>query len=118
MSGNCTPLETGTERVIATYPDSHNAVHIALDFSSDAKFLLYSDPLMVLKIMNLDTGESSPLLTGAPSGVYFMTSDGPSAQWSPDGSFVVLDGHSDRTSWHAFDGVTYGAISRMLAGNK
>jgi Tol biopolymer transport system component len=111
-------LETGAERVLAKYADSHDAVHIALDFSPDAKLLLYADPLMVLNVMSLDTGESWPLVKGAPAGVVFDTDDGTTARWSPDGSYVVVDGHGDRTSWRAFEGVTYDAVTKILAGKK
>jgi hypothetical protein len=61
--------------------------------------------------MNIDTRESWPLLTSSPSGVTFADT---LAQWASDGSYVLVEGRSSRTTWRYFEGVTYEAVKRLV----
>jgi Tol biopolymer transport system component len=108
-------VDTGTERVLLKYADATDGDPGPLAFSPDGKFLAYQDAALKALILNLETGESLPLITNAPAGVDFGYSD---VDWSADGSFVVLHGRSIRTTWRAYTGITYDAVTKLVGAKK
>lgn len=109
-------VETGAERVLARYADSKEGSHGVMAFSPDAKMLLYCDPLVITRIMNIATGESWPLISDATPAADFENS--PNATWSSDGSFVLIEGQLRRSTWRLFEGVTYDAVKKLLTAPK
>ena len=83
--------------------------------SRDGRFLLYQDPSVKMMMANVETGESWPLLRNPPAGVDFEWAD---ANFSPDGTYVVLDGHISRSTWRAYDGITYDAVTKLIGAKK
>jgi Tol biopolymer transport system component len=108
-------LETGADSVLARFENSNEGNHAPLDLSTDGRFLVYRDADLRHRVMNIETRESWPLLTTPPAGVSF---DYAPARWSPDGSYVVVEGYTSRTTWRAHDGVTYDAVRRLTGGGR
>ena len=110
------PLSGGPERVLAQHmsdPTKGDGEIVPKAVSGDGRFLLYSDFNRTLRVMNVETAESWPLLDERQGAVSFEDSN---AHWSPDGSFIVLDGSTDRDEWRAFDGVTHDAVMTLMNG--
>lgn len=81
-------------------------------WSPDGRLLLFGGGGGGPKIMNVGTGESWPFLVdGDPLR---LTGDGEFADWSADGTFVVLGYGSTGARWHAWEGVTYDAIIKLM----
>ena len=98
------------DRLLLRFADSQVAQQDVLSLSADGKFLLYRDPSLEIRILNTQTLEHWPLVTAPPAGVNFEWAD---ARWSPDGSFVILEGFSSQTSWRAVDGLSYEAVAKL-----
>ena len=108
-------VETGAERVLLKYADATENDPAPLAFSPDGRFMAYRDAAAQILILNLESGESVPLVTTTPTGVSFDYSP---VDWSADGSFVVLKGDSVRTTWRAYTGVTYDAVTKLIGAKK
>jgi hypothetical protein len=85
-----------------------------LDLSPDGRFLLYQDAEPSLRVINVETRESWPLAATYPSGV--NVAYGP-ARWSPDGSYVIVQGASPPTTLRLSDGVTC-AVKRLAGSGR
>jgi Tol biopolymer transport system component len=106
------PLNGGPERELTRDQVTTDAGFVVPKcFSPDGKFVLYSDHTNTLRIMNVATAESWLFLDEKQGDVSFEWTD---ADWSPDGSFIVLTGTTTRTEWRAFDGLTYDAVTKIL----
>ena len=102
-------LDGTNDRGLKTFADSKGDL-APIAWSSNARFLMYQDPDLVLQIMDVDTRESWPFAK-PPAGAKF---DWPSAHWSPDGSFVVLDGSMGGIRWNRVEGLTPEGIVKLL----
>ena len=102
----------GEERVLMTFVDTDNAWNATpLSVSPNGRFLVYQDVKSALRIMDIETTKSWPLLLDPPAGVKFDWSD---AEWAPDGSYLLLEGSQRHTTWRQFQGVTYDAVVKMI----
>ena len=111
------PSAGGETRVLIKYDNSNGGSdHYPLQVSPNGKFLLYQDPQRALRVMNLETTESWPLLIDPPAGTGFGWPRG--IAWSPDGSYVVFPGQQNRTKWRYIQGVTYNAVVRQMESGK
>ena len=108
-------LETGAEKVIAKWADTNGGDHAPLEISADGRYLVYQDPSLKLFIANVESGQIWPLLTNPPAGVDF---DNAGVHFSPDGSYLVIRGDISRSSWRAYNGVTYDAVTKILGPKK
>ena len=112
-------LDTGSEGVLLKYSDTKDKGFendpAPLGFTADGKFLLFREPSLAIHILNLETLEHWPLLTAPPQGIDF---DYAAVSWAPDGSFVVLEGRSSKSTWRRYDGVTYAAVTKLIGAGK
>ncbi|HEX5071352.1 MAG TPA: hypothetical protein VFV78_14145 [Vicinamibacterales bacterium] len=108
-------LETGSEKIVAKWPDTKGGEHAPAALSADGRFLVYQDPNLKLWMTNVETGESWPLLKNPPADVDFEYA---SCHFAPDGSYVVIEGYISRSTWRAYNGVTYDAVTKLLNAKK
>lgn len=108
-------LDTGAERVLAKWANTNDNENVPLAFSPEGRFLVYQDPSDALKVMDVATTESWPLLVDPPAGVDFVW---PDVEWSPDGKFLIVTGNSFAQTWRRYDGVTYDAVTKLVIGKK
>jgi Tol biopolymer transport system component len=105
-------LDHGSERVLAKFDtDVENEDYTPLAISPDGASLVYQDAQAKLRVMNLQTTESWPLLTNAPAGVNFSWAH---VSWAPDRSFVIIDGTASRTEWRLYQGLTHDAVVKLI----
>ena len=109
-------VDTGAEHVLVKWADTNNHKDAPLSFSPDGRLLAYQDPSDGLRVMDVTTTESWPLLVDPPKGVDFTWWR--EVQWSPDGSFVIVTGQSSAQTWRRYDGVTYDAVTKLVTGKK
>lgn len=103
-------LQTGEDKVIASFPDSKGAWNVAA-LASFGNYLLYQDPDKAKRIMDVRSGKSWPLLTEALRGVDVGDL---SSTWSADGSYVLFTGFSERSERRQWKGLTYEAVTSMI----
>lgn len=78
-------------------------------WSGDSRFLLF-DPTYdgeAAKVLNVETGESWPLLKDWPSW-------GSEGAWAPDNSFIVVTTSESRRVWQLFSGITYDTVAKLM----
>lgn len=109
-------VDTGAEHVLVKWADSNNHKDPPLSFSPDGRLLAYQDPSDGLRVMDVTTTESWPLLVDPPKGVDFTWWR--EVQWSPDGSFVIVTGQSSTQTWRRYDGITYDVVTKLVTGKK
>src|SRR5205085_5272220 len=86
------------------------------DWSSDGRMLVYSsyhDDQIELRLLDLSTGQSHPLLTNGAVNV--------EPRWSPDGRRIAFVSTAYEGRWHIFiapvDGGTPGEATRLTEDN-
>ena len=103
-------LKTGTERVALSFPDSQGVWNVTAN-ALRGSLLLYQDPHKAQRILNIETGESWPLLTEDLPGVEVEMLSG---VWSPDGSYVLFTGFSQRVERRQWTGLTYDTVVKLM----
>ena len=103
------------DRILAASADTKGGNLIPLAWSPSGKFLLYQDPDLNPLVMNVDTKESWPLLKNPPRDVIF---DWPAASWSPDGSFIVIEGSTTIINWQRVEDITYETVTKLTGARK
>jgi hypothetical protein len=83
-----------------------------VSWSPDGRFLLYADIESKYQVMEVATRQSRVLLDD--DGARLPVSWG-GARWSPDSTFIVLSGASERSAWRWWRGVTYTAVMDAMA---
>jgi hypothetical protein len=87
---------------------------IPLAFSPDGRYLLYSQPGIDPRVMNVASRESWPLYQGPGDGRFWETSP-PAASWSPDGTFIIIGRREpERRERLAWEGVTADAVTKLM----
>jgi Tol biopolymer transport system component len=86
----------------------------ALSWAPDGSHLAYCRPNGRCEALNVESGQSSPLLMSPGTNPNVRWFD---ASWDPNGSFLALTGVSNRSEWHAFSGVTYEAITKLISAS-
>jgi hypothetical protein len=55
------------------------------------------------------------VLKNPPAGIDFEWAD---ARLAPDGTCLILDGYISKTTWRAYEGVTYDAVTKLIGQKK
>lgn len=103
-------LKTAQERIVVRYADSKGAWNVAA-LDARNRFLLYQDPDRRPTILDLETEQSWPLLTEDLGPVTIGDLTG---TWSPDGSYVLFTGFTQRTERRQWTGLTYDTVLKLM----
>lgn len=103
-------LKTGQERLVLSFPNSKGAWNVAALDAWD-RFLLYQDPDKRPRILDLTTEQSWPLLS---EDLGEVTVGDLTGTWSPDGSYVLFTGFSERTERRQWTGLTYDTVVKLM----
>jgi Tol biopolymer transport system component len=89
-----------------------------LAWSPDNRRLLYMDDAP--RILEVATGASRPLLDRPIQDLISTSAPGPfnSADWAPDGSFIVFSLRTQPMHRFAWEGVTYDAVKKLVAAGE
>jgi Tol biopolymer transport system component len=84
------------------------------DWSPDGRLLLYDEYPGRLMVVNVQTGESWPIAEATNSDRVRWSG----AQWSPDGSFIVLQRNEIKQEFLKLEGLTYENIVKLMDAKK
>jgi len=104
------------DRLLLTSPSTGGwrSAGYPYDWSPDGRFLLYDEAPGALRVVDVGTGQSWAIAEAADTNNQTWGN----AQWAPDGSFIAITRQGSRDEYRAFEGVTYDAVVKLMAGKK
>lgn len=100
------------DRVLTTSPWTQaRPSGFPYSWSPDGRLLLYDAAPGVVTVMDVQTGATWPIAEATDGDGHEWAG----AQWAPDGGFIVLFRSGWRGEYRLFQGVTYDAVTKLMA---